>query len=154
MNIDSQYYIKQFMSKYFEKPYISQPKLIYLVHNVETKEFNTSFSDTILFPFEEHYIQINYGEDSFDIFVAYSYVDDNYFMELTTLDEAEKRIYEYYGHYDIGKDKLDIIQKYTSKLIGNCMYNITSTSYNITSTIYNSQNNLDRFTIYHFSLTN
>lgn len=135
------------MSKYLERTQIFQPSVSYLVYNVETKEFTTNLSNTLLSPSDQHCIQIFSDDDTFSIFVANSAIDDDYFVELTTLDSAENRIYEYYGHYDVKKDKIDIVQKYSSEIIGNNIYNVTSTFYNLNST----KLKLDNFIVYHFS---
>lgn len=149
MNIDSQYYIKQFMTTYLKNTYIPQSTIIYLVYNTITKQFKTTSSIKSNTPFE-YYFEIFSNEEEFNIFVAYSIIDDNHYIELTTLDSAEQRIYEYYDYYNIEKDEIDIFQKYTSEIIGNTIYNIISTTYHITS----EKKELDYFIVYHFSLTN
>lgn len=148
MNIDRQYYIKRFMTTYFRKSPRIQPIANYLVYNTSTNEFSTKLSDDTTHHTEEHYVKILDDEQTFNIFVAKSTIDDQHFIESLSSSVAERRIYEYYLHYDLKRDDINISKHCQIKAIGNKLYHIMITYY---ASIPSDQN-LDTFTIYTFSL--
>lgn len=137
-------YIKTFMEDYLSKNIeIYRPiSMKYIIYNLKTKQFRSSNNSSV--KEYEYLIETLCNQDIFTIFISHAIDEEYFFIELTNDKDCEEKIYDYYGFYDIEKNKIDISQEYSVFI--DCDTKI----FNVTTTKFSSNKKIDSFEVVHF----
>lgn len=138
-------YVKTFIEDYlFNKTtetYCPVP-IKYIIYNLKTKQFSSS--NSLSTNENEYSIETLCDQDNFTIFISHAIEKEYFFIESTNKENCEEKIYDYYGFYDVEKNKIDISQEYSVFI--DCEMKV----FNITTTKFSSNKNIDSFEVVHF----
>lgn len=138
-------YVKTFMEDYLcnksVETYCPVP-IKYIIYNLKTNQFRSSNNSSV--NEHEHSIETLCDQDNFTIFISHAIDEEYFFIESTNKENCEEKIYDYYGFYDVEKNKIDISQEYS------VFIDCESKVFNITTTKFSSNKKIDSFEVVHF----